>query len=74
MTQNAQVLAWLKQGKTLTPLDALTHFDCFRLSARIYELKEQGWPIECDRRTTWSGKVVGHYTLVKDKDQWPDHK
>ena len=48
MTQNEQVLAWLKQGKTLTPLDALDHFGCFRLSARIYELKELGWPIECD--------------------------
>ena len=73
MTQNLQILAWLKTGKTLTPLDALKHFGCFRLSARIYELKEQGWPIECDLRTTCDEKVVGHYTLVKNKDQWPHH-
>ena len=81
MTQNEQILAWLKAGKTLTPLDALNHFGCFRLSARIYELKELGWPIECDRRktwtgkvvATWTGKVVGHYSLVKNKDHWPHH-
>ena len=72
MNQNKEVLAWLKKGKTLTPLDALTRFGCFRLAARIYELKQAGWPIHCDRRTTSSGKVVGYYTLVNDKDQWPE--
>lgn len=72
MTQNEQVLAYLKTGKTLTPLDALREFGCFRLSARIYELKDKGWPIYCDRRDVGDGKVVGHYTLVNDKDWWPD--
>ena len=72
MAQNNEILSWLKTGKTLTPLDALNYFGCFRLSARIYDLKEDGWPIQCDLRMTSSGKVVGHYILVNDKDQWPE--
>jgi Helix-turn-helix domain len=71
-SQRQQILEYLKTGKTLTPLDALELFGCFRLSARIYELKDSGWPIHCDRRSTESGKVVGHYTMVQDKLWWPD--
>ena len=73
MFPNHDILRWLKRGETLTPLDALEHFGGVRLSARIYELREQGWPIECERRMTCGGNVVGHYTLVKNKDQWPGH-
>ncbi len=72
MSQNEQILAYLKTGKTLTPMDALREFGSFRLSARIYELKDAGWPIHCDRRDVGDGKVVGHYTLVNDKDWWPE--
>ena len=44
-TQNAQILAWLRDGKAITPLGALTMFGCFRLSARIHDLRRQGHPI-----------------------------
>ena len=39
MSQNAQILSALKNGERLTPLDALIRFGCFRLSARINNLK-----------------------------------
>lgn len=45
-TQNARILSFLKNGGRLTPKDALRMFGSFRLSARIFELREQGWPIE----------------------------
>ena len=44
-TQAKQILNWLKQGHSLTGLDALRRFGCFRLGARIYELKKQNYPI-----------------------------
>ena len=39
-THNSQILAWLKKGRSLTPRQALDLFDCFRLSARIYDLRD----------------------------------
>ena len=70
--QNLQVLNYLKTGKILTPMEALDMFGCFRLAARIYELKDKGWPIHCERKTTDSGKIVGHYSLNLDKNWWPE--
>ena len=46
MDQSTQILRYLKAGKTLDALGALDHFGCFRLAARIYDLRCQGWPIE----------------------------
>lgn len=71
-TQNQQILEQLKKGRAITPLDALDLCGSFRLSARIYELKQAGWPIECDRVDVGGGRRVGHYTLVNNKDLWPE--
>lgn len=72
MSQALAILQQLKAGRTVTPLDALSLCGCFRLSARIFDLKEMGWPIECERRDVGGGTMVGHYTLVNDKDLWPE--
>ena len=40
MSQNAQILSALKNGERLTPLDALNRFGCFRLGARVYDLRK----------------------------------
>jgi hypothetical protein len=71
MTQDLQILSYLKAGNAITPIDALNLFGCFRLAARIFELKDAGWPIECDKIMTDNGKIVGHYTLIQDKKLWP---
>lgn len=71
-TQNQQVLGYLKTGKVITPLDALDMFGCFRLAARVYDLRMRGWPIHCDRVALEGGKVVGHYTLHQNKALWPE--
>lgn len=70
--QNLQVLNYLKTGKILTPVEALNMFGCFRLAARIYELKDNGWPIHCERKAVDNGKIVGHYSLTQDKNWWPE--
>ena len=72
MSQNQEILSYLKTGATLTPLEALKMFGSLRLAGRIYDLKEDGWPIVCDRLDVGDGKLVGHYYLVNDKDQWPE--
>ena len=42
MTQAEAILADLKRGKSITPLD---DYGCLRLGARIYDLKRAGHPI-----------------------------
>lgn len=72
MSQNLEILEHLKTGATLTPLEALRMFGSLRLAGRIYDLKQDGWPIFCDRIDVGGGKRVGHYTLSLDKSLWPD--
>lgn len=56
-TQNKRIEAYLMSGRTLTPLDALHEFNCFRLSARIWDLRKRGLDIESrTRKITSDGK------------------
>jgi hypothetical protein len=45
MSQSERILYHLSQGKPLTPLEALRSYGCMRLSARIKELKNEGYDI-----------------------------
>lgn len=45
-SQSQQILAYLKKGKSLTAIEALDKFGCFRLAARINDLKHQGHNIK----------------------------
>ena len=56
MTQNQWILSALKE-KPLTPLEALEGCGCFRLAARIKELKDQGHNITTRSMITPSGKI-----------------
>lgn len=63
MSQTTQILAALKRGRTLTPLDALSEFGCFRLGARIYDLRQQGYDIESHNIKSANGKHFAGYKL-----------
>lgn len=45
-SQNQQIRSHLNSGKSLTPRQALDLFGCFRLAARIYDLKKLGFEVE----------------------------
>ena len=45
MSQNMEILQALKDGKMITPLDALHDYGCFRLAARVYDLRKKGYDI-----------------------------
>ena len=64
LTQNQRILDYLKSGKTLTPLVALEKFGCFRLSARIFNLREQGNAI-ITNNITRKGKTFAEYSLME---------
>jgi len=58
-SQNKEIRKYLEIGRTLTPLDALYRFGCFRLSARIYDLRHEGMKIKA--------KTVGIISAGKHK-------
>ena len=65
-TQKANVRAWLLNGNTITPLEALNKFGSLRLSAIVFKLREEGMPIEMERLQVSPRKRVAQYFLPKD--------
>ena len=62
-SQKKQILAYLKTGKSLTQLEALYKFGCFRLAARVCELRNDGWCIKSESIKLDNGKIVSSYRL-----------
>lgn len=57
----------LESGKGITPIDALNLYGCFRLGARIADLKKQGMDIRTDIiHDEKNGKRYASYRLVKE--------
>jgi hypothetical protein len=69
MTQTEAILYHLKRGNAITPIGALTLCGCFRLGARIWELKQQGYEIETKFIKTKTGKHVAQYRLKGTKNE-----
>ena len=63
MSQNKQIADYLNTGKKLTTLDALTKFGCFRLAARISDLRNDGMNITTKIITLDNKKQVAQYSL-----------
>lgn len=61
-SQTEWILSALQRGP-LTPIDALEGCGCFRLAARIKDLRDAGHDIKTTDRTLPNGKVVAQYTL-----------
>ncbi len=57
------ILQHLQSGKSINPLQALNQYGCFRLGARIYNLKQNGYNIESRMIKTESGKKYAEYLL-----------
>ncbi|PCJ57908.1 MAG: hypothetical protein COA65_08595 [Rhodospirillaceae bacterium] len=64
-SQTTQILWYLKEGNTLNPLQALDMFGCFRLGARIWDIRDMGINVKTTLITTSTGKVVAEYQLQK---------
>jgi hypothetical protein len=63
MSQNDAILDALLRGEKLTPLDALKQHGCFRLGARIWDLRKQGYRIERELIDVGNGKHVAQYSM-----------
>ena len=57
ITQNKQILEYLKTHEYITPMDAMNYFGIMRLAARISDLTRQGYVFE--RKTIKSHNRFG---------------
>lgn len=64
MTQNQKIANYLNKGKSLTPIEALNKFNCFRLAARISDLRNEGLNIKTKIITVKKGVNVASYSLL----------
>lgn len=66
MSQNDQILNYLKAGNSITPVEALEMFGCFRLGARISDLRHQGYDI-ISQLVERNGKRFAKYFLFQEE-------
>ena len=66
VTQKSKVMSHLQSGQSITPIDALERYGCFRLAAIIHTLKnDYGMDIKTELIKNKYGTKYGKYTLVK---------
>ena len=65
-TQANKVLAYMMQGKRITPIEALNLFGSMRLSAIIFALRERGYIIQTERVRTGTNKWVSSYWINEE--------
>ena len=65
MTQNDSIRAHLQSGRSITPLDALRDYGCFRLAARIADLRREGLDIETATVQS-NGKAYASYHIRQE--------
>lgn len=68
MTQIQEIFNYLNQGNSISPLEALEKFGCFRLSGRIYDLRQQGYNIQMTMVKN-NGKRFASYRLIRQEKQ-----
>jgi len=63
MTQTEMIRAHLQAGRDITPVEALNQYGCFRLAARIDELRKAGLDVQTITERK-GGKSYARYRLV----------
>ena len=64
ISQKAEIQAWLERGHRITPIQALEKWGCFRLAARVDELRKNGLEIDTSYQSK-NGKVFASYGLAR---------
>jgi hypothetical protein len=70
MTQKKAILSHLKKYKRISPVTALKEYGCYRLAARIHELRKEGYEIEKFQKISknrYGNKVNISYYFILDR-------
>jgi hypothetical protein len=66
MSQCNDILNHMETQGSITALDALNLYGCFRLASRINDLRNRGHDICTNEITLDNGKTIASYTLIKE--------
>ena len=61
MSQEYEILRVLNSGGTLTAMDALRQFNCFRLAARVKDLRYRGYDIRTEMVGLGNKSIAKYY-------------
>ena len=64
--QEQQILRHLLAGESLTALEALQRFGVFRLAARVFRLRQKGFPVLTHMAEMAGGKRVAVYAMAPE--------
>lgn len=70
MSQLERIKSHLSSGQSITALEALGVYGCYRLAARINELRDRGMPIDMKTCTDAMGRRYARYT-AQPLRVWP---
>lgn len=63
LSQNKKILHHLKSNGSITPIEALNEYGCFRLAARIKDLRDEGHNILTEIVSN-DGKKYARYCYI----------
>lgn len=66
MNQTEMVLDYIQKNGSITPLEALHFLGCFRLGARVWEIRSSGIPVEKEM-VEENGKRYAKYYMKKSR-------
>lgn len=70
MTQCEKILQYMERNGSITQAEAVERFHCYRLGARIFDLKSKGFPIKTETVTGKRGDGTAYsfakYSLQKE--------
>lgn len=67
-THTEMCLDYLKRNGSITPLEALTAFNSFRLAAQICKLRKEGYVIKTELNDTEPRFAI--YTLMQEGEEY----
>lgn len=68
MSQTDLILEYLLNGGKLTALDALDKFGCFRLGARIWDIRSMGYEVDKQTIVTPGGARIAVYSIKEEQN------
>jgi hypothetical protein len=67
VSQTLELQRHLAKGHKITPLQALRKFGVLRLSARMADLRRDGWPVKARTVSLGQGKRVAEYSFDRSR-------
>ena len=66
ITQEEQVLEYMRKHGSITSMDAFRTYQITRLSAVVFNMKKHGYDVETMRETSQYGTRYGRYVLHEE--------